>query len=93
MIHVRCESQVPFSQPSDSFQPIARHPPVHCLPGHPITLGDLNNRDTGKDLQHGPVSLLDHIQLPKHERERRASSGATVSHIKRSRTPVPTPRV
>jgi hypothetical protein len=73
-------------QPGDSFHPIARDPPVHRLPGHPVTLGDLNDRDPGKDLQDSPVSLLDHIQLPKHERERHASSGATVSHIKRSRT-------
>src|SRR5215471_1836977 len=38
----------------------------------------------------GPVMasylLLDHVQLPKHEGERDRSSGATVSHIKRSRS-------
>ena len=58
---------------------------MHGLPGHPETLGDLGYRDAIKDLQNGPVSLLDHVQLPKHERERHKSSGATVSHIKRSR--------
>jgi hypothetical protein len=31
------------------------------------------------------IPLLHHVQLPKHERERHRSSGATVSHIKRSR--------
>src|SRR5215472_359440 len=39
----------------------------------------------GQDVHHGAVSLLDHAQLPQHERERRTSSEATVSHIKRSR--------
>src|SRR6266542_3247904 len=34
----------------------------------------------------GSHRLLDHIPPPKHERERHASIGATVSHIKRSRT-------
>lgn len=33
--------------------------------------------------QHGPVSLLGHAQLPQHERECQASSGADVSSIKR----------
>ena len=36
-----------------------------------------------------PVPLLDDAQLAKHEQERHASSGATVSHIKRSRTNIP----
>jgi hypothetical protein len=34
----------------------------------------------------GSHRLLDHIPPPKHERERHSSSGATVSHIKRSQT-------
>ena len=36
--------------------------------------------------QHGPVSLLGHAQLPQHERECQASSGAHVSSIKRDST-------
>jgi len=74
------------SQPWDSVCPVAGHPPVHGLAGHAISLGDFHDRDARQDFQHGPVSLLDHVQLPKHERERHRSSGATVSHIKRSRT-------
>jgi hypothetical protein len=58
---------------------------MHRLAGHPIALGDLGHRNPRQDLQHRAVSLLDHVQLPKHERERHRSSGATVSHIKRSR--------
>ena len=39
-----------------------------------------------KDLKNSLVPLLDHAQLPKHERECHASSEATASHIKRSLT-------
>jgi len=44
-------------------------------------LRDLNDRDPRQDLQHGPVALLHHIQLPKQEREHCPSSAATGSHI------------
>jgi hypothetical protein len=33
-----------------------------------------------QDLLHSAVPLLDHVQLPKHEQERRASSEATKQH-------------
>jgi hypothetical protein len=46
--------------------PVPGHPPVHRPPGHPEPLGNFRHRDTVKDLKHGPVSLLDHVQLPKH---------------------------
>jgi hypothetical protein len=45
--------------------------------------GHLGHRNTS---HHGPESLHGHAQLPKHERDCRASSEATVSHIKRSLT-------
>jgi hypothetical protein len=75
----------PVSQAIQTLSPVPGNPPVHGLPDDAVSLGHLDNRNAGQDLQHGTVSLLDHVQLPKHERERRASSGATVSHIKRSR--------
>ena len=54
------------SQAIKPLVPITRHPPVHSLAGHPEPLGDLGYRDAIKDFQHGPISLLDHVQLPKH---------------------------
>jgi hypothetical protein len=74
------------SQASHTAIPVTGYPPVHGLPGRPKAFGDLSYRDAIQNLQHGLVSLLDHVQLPKHERECHASSGATMSHIKRSRT-------
>jgi hypothetical protein len=82
----------PVGQAGDAVSAIPRHPPVHRLPGHAIPLGDLDRRNPGQHFQHGPVPLLDHVQLPKHERERHRSSGATVSHIKRSQTSAPCAR-
>jgi hypothetical protein len=55
------------------------------LPDNAVSFSDRDDRSPGQDFQNGAVSLLDHVQLPKHDRERRASSGAAVSHIKRSR--------
>jgi len=75
----------PVSQAIQTLSPVPGNPAVHRLPDNAVSLGDLNNRSSGQDLQHGTVSLLDHVQLPKHERECHASSEATVSHIKRSR--------
>jgi hypothetical protein len=75
----------PGSQAIKTLSPVPGHPAVHRLPGNAVSLGDLDHRSPGQDLHNGAVSLLDHIQLPKHEWERHASSGATVSHIKRSR--------
>jgi hypothetical protein len=46
------------------------------------------HRDAIQDLQHDPVSLLDHAHLLEHERERHASSEAAISTISRSRTPL-----
>jgi hypothetical protein len=75
----------PVSQAIKTLSPVPGHPPVHSLPDHAVSLGDLDDRSPRQDLHNGAVSLLDHVQLPKHERECHASSGATVSHIKRSR--------
>jgi len=79
------------SQAIKTLSPVPGHPPVHGLPGNAIPLGDLNHRSPGQHLHNGAVPLLDHIQLPKHERECHASSGATVSHIKRSRAALCSP--
>jgi hypothetical protein len=76
----------PVSQADNTAAPITGDPPVHGLPGHSEAFGDLGYRDAIPYLQHGLVSLLDHVHLPKHERECHASSEATVSHIKRSLT-------
>ena len=81
----------PVHQAIKTLSPVPGHPPVHGLPGNAIPLGDLNHRSPGQHLHNGAVSLLDHIQLPKHERECHASSGATVSHIKRSRAALCSP--
>jgi len=75
----------PVSQAIQALSPVPGHPPVHGLPGDAIPLSDLDDRSPRQDLHNGAVPLLDHVQLPKHERECHASSGATVSHIKRSR--------
>jgi hypothetical protein len=48
--------------------PVTSHPPVHRLAGHPETLGNLSDRNAIKDLKDGAISLLDHVQLPQHER-------------------------
>ena len=56
------------------------------LAGHPEPPGHRSDRNAVKDLKHSLVPLLDHVQLPKHERDCHASSEATVSHIKRSLT-------
>jgi hypothetical protein len=73
-------------QALDAISPIPGQPAVHGLPGDAIPLGDLDDRSPGQDLHNGAIPLLDHIQLPKHERERHTSNEATVSHIKRSQT-------
>jgi hypothetical protein len=54
-----------------------------------ISFGDLDDRSAGHDLQNGAVSLLDHLLLPEHERERHRSNGATLSHIKPTRAEIP----
>ena len=36
------------------------------MASHSKALGDFSYRDATQDLQHGPVSPLDRIQLPKH---------------------------
>ena len=72
-------------QPRDALLPVAHQPGVHALAADPIPFGDLGHRNTDADLQHGPVSLLDHAQLPQHERSVKhqtepmckASSGTT----------------
>jgi hypothetical protein len=74
------------SQASDTAIAVPGHPAMHRLTGHSEAFRDLSYRDAIQDVQHGLVSLLDHIQLPKHERECHASSEATMSHIKRSLT-------
>ena len=48
--------------------PVAAQPGMHALAAHPVPFGDLGHRNPGHDFQHGPVSLLDHAQLPQHER-------------------------
>jgi len=54
------------SQAVDTAVPVTGHPPVHGLPGHPESLGNLGYRNPIQDRQHSPVSLLDHVQLAKH---------------------------
>ena len=75
----------PVRQAIQALSPVPGNPPVHGLPHDAISLGHLDNRSAGQHLHNGAISLLDHVQLPKHERECHASSDATVSHIKRSR--------
>ena len=65
-------------QADDAFLPIAHQPGVHALAADPVPLGDLGHRNAAADFQHGPVSLLGHAQLPQHDRECQASSGAHV---------------
>jgi len=75
----------PVRQAIQALSPVPGNPTVHGLPDNAVSFGDLDNRSARQDLQNSAVSLLDHVQLPKHERECHASSDATVSHIKRSR--------
>jgi hypothetical protein len=56
----------PVSQAFNTALPVTGHPPVHGLAGHPEALRDLGYRGAIQDLQHGLVSLLDHVQLPEH---------------------------
>jgi hypothetical protein len=65
-------------QPGNAFLPVAQQPRVHALAADSLPFGDLGHRNAGADLQHGAVSLLGHAQLPQHERECQASSGAKV---------------
>lgn len=73
-------------QPSDAFPPVAEQPDVHAMAADSIPFGDLDHQNPGADFQDGTVSLLSHAQLPQHERECQASSGAKVSSIKRDST-------
>jgi hypothetical protein len=57
------------SQTRWPFVAVAAQPGVHALPADAVTVGYLGHRDSGPDLQDGPVSLLGHTQLPQHERE------------------------
>jgi hypothetical protein len=75
----------PVSQPGDPIDLISRNPRVDCLAGHAIPLGHLDNRRARQHFNHGTLSLLGHVRLPRHEWERRPSNGATVPHFKRSR--------
>ena len=70
-----------------ALTPIAAQPGMHALAAHPVPPGDLDHRNPGQHFQHRPVSLLGHAQLPQHERECQASSGADLSSIKRDNTP------
>ena len=63
---MRLRRMRPVSQPVKTALAVTGHPPVHRLAGHPEALGDLSYRDAIQDLQHGLVSLLNHVQLPKH---------------------------
>jgi hypothetical protein len=74
------------SQPGQPALAVTGHPAVHRLAGHPEPLGHLSDRNAVKNLKNSLVPLLDHVQLPKHERECHPSSEAVVSHIKRSLT-------
>ena len=47
---------------------------MHTLAADPVSIGDLGHRNTGYYLEYCAVSLLNHTQRPKHERERQASS-------------------
>jgi len=56
----------PVSLAINTAIPVPGQPPVHRLASHSKALGDFSYRDAIQDLQHGPVSPLDRIQLPKH---------------------------
>ena len=53
-------------QPVQPALAVSGNPPVHRLAGHPEPLGHLRNRDAVQNLKHSLISLLDHVQLPKH---------------------------
>src|SRR5690348_8068917 len=73
-------------QPCDAFPPVTDQPRVHALAADAIPFGDLGYRNPGAGFQYGSVPLLGHSQLPQHERECQASSGANMSSIKRDST-------
>jgi len=56
----------PVSQAIKTAIPVTGYPPVHSLASHSEALRDLSYRDAIQNLQHGLVSLLDHVPLPKH---------------------------
>ena len=74
----------PVSQPVQAAFAVAGHPAVHRLAGYPEPLRNLGDRSAVQDFKHCLVSLLDHVQLPKHcgsvahqvEPRCRTSSGA-----------------
>lgn len=68
----------PIDQTGRALSTIAAQPRMHILPTDAISFRDLGHRNAGHDLENGPVSLLGHAQLPQHERECQASSGADV---------------
>jgi hypothetical protein len=63
----------PVSQAIKTLSPVPGHPAMHGLPGDAVSFGDLDDRSARQHLHNGAVSLLDHVQLPKHERERHTS--------------------
>src|SRR5215472_9614055 len=52
----------PVSQAVNTAIAVTRHPAMNGLASHSETLRDLGYRDAVQDLQHGLVSLLDHVQ-------------------------------
>jgi hypothetical protein len=75
MVRVKTPSMMPGatvvsrrSQPRQFVLAVATQPGVHRLAGHPVTLGDLNNRGAaGDDLHDGVITLLHDAQLHEHQ--------------------------
>lgn len=63
---VRLRGTGAVSQPVQSALAITVHLAVDRLAGYPEPLRDFSDRSALKDLKDSPVSLLDHVQLPKH---------------------------
>jgi len=66
--------------------PIPAQPSMQTLAAQSAPLRGPSHLNTGQHFQRRPVSLLGHVQLPRHERECQASSGADLSSIKRDST-------
>jgi hypothetical protein len=56
----------PVSRPLESVLAVTGQPAVHRLASYPEPLRNLSDRSAVQNLKNGLVSLLDHVQLPKH---------------------------
>ncbi len=58
----------PIRQRRQPAVAVTADPLVHRLTGHPVALGDLDDRDaTGQGLHHGVIALLHNAQLHEHQ--------------------------